>query len=375
MAVRRVIPVVVVMAVALTGTCDIAPLRDSLINPDSHLPVQVFHELVTGPLAGHSFVLYLDPDLGPHTLARILALPALQYSSLVLADLRSDGREWCLKQPLGILRGDYLVHIVLFIHDPLPFFRAVINTNKLWRAKYLVVFSLSTEIRGDILKAHEFSRAERLVMFTQHINEKKIGSPVQMDMVTYFPFAHQNSIAFLGPWLQGGELSAADIFVDRFPTFEGYKFLLGTWLDDFPFLHQARDRPEGEGVGSAVEMLDAMATHLNFSYNFTYMPPDEKWGDFEDGAWTGILKLVHDEGRNFSVNNFGYTPKRFEDFDSSVPYWVDGFGMALINPPPLPKWRNVYYPFTPVVWAASALCLGVVVVAFYLQVNIFLDTS
>lgn len=375
MGARGVLVVMVVIAVTSTGTCVLTPLRDSLTHPDS-LPLQVFHELVTGPLTGHPFVLYLDPNLGPHTLARILSLPDLQYASLVLVDLSSDGREWCQEQPREILRGDYLVHIVVFAAiDPLPFFRAVVNTNELWRAKYLVLFSLSREIKGEILKAHEFSRAERLVMFTQHINDK-IDSSAQMDMVTYFPFAHRDSsIATLGPWLRGGELLVTDVFVDRFPTFEGYKFLLGTWLDDFPFLHQARDRPEGEGVGSAVEMLDAMAKHLNFSYNFTYMPPDEKWGDFEDGAWTGILKLVHDEGRNFTVNNFGYTPKRFEDFDSSVPYWVDGFGMALVNPPPLPKWRNVYYPFTPVVWAAMALCLVIVVLAFYLQVNTLLDTS
>lgn len=369
MAGRIVFIVLVVTIVTPMLTCwPLSLLPYNLKQPDNDLLVQVFHEVVTGPLTGHPLVLYLDPTLGPYTLARILALPALQYASLVLVDLSSDGQEWCLEQPLTILRGENFVHIIIFGNDPRPFFRAVVDTNKLWRPKYLVLFSLSKEIQRDILRSHEFSRSERIVMFKQRI-KPRINSSVQIDMMTHFPFAHHNSIVSLGSW-SGKELSAADIFVDRFPSFEGYTFLLGTWLHDFPILHQARDRPEGEGIGLAVEMVDAMATHLNFSYNFTYKPPDKKWGNFENGGWTGILKMIHDESRNFTVNNFGYTPKRSENFDSSVPYWMEGFGITLVKPSPLAKWRNLYYSFSLEVWMAVAVSTFGVTGIFYLQVNL-----
>ncbi|KAK8389000.1 hypothetical protein O3P69_020760 [Scylla paramamosain] len=133
------------------------------------------------------------------------------------------------------------------------------------------------------------------------------------------------------------------------------------------YMIHAKNKPEGEGDGVQVEVLDALATKLNYTFNLTTEPPDEKWGSFENGSWNGMLGMIHRGEKNFTVNYFGYTNKRIEDFDATVSYWMEGFGLALLKPQPLPKWRSVYYPFTPLVWASAALAFSVVTIAFYLQ--------
>ncbi|KAK8389186.1 hypothetical protein O3P69_020868 [Scylla paramamosain] len=121
---------------------------------------------------------------------------------------------------------------------------------------------------------------------------------------------------------------------------------------------EAKTKPEGEGDGVEVEMLNTLAANLNFTFDLTTKPPDEKWGYFENGSWTGMLGMVYNGDKNFTVNYFGYTNKRIEDFDASVSYWMEGFGLALLKPQPFPKWRSVYYPFTPVDLAQDKPVLG-----------------
>ena len=196
-----------------------------------------------------------------------------------------------------------------------------------------------------------------------------------MEMFTYFPFSHRDQIVSLGLWSLYAQLSFKDILVDRFPTFEGYKFLLATYLLDFPYLNQTKNKPEGEAEGVQVEVLNALATKLNYTFEFSYIPPDGMWGSFENGSWNGMLKMIYSGEKNFTVNYFGYTHKRIEDFDASVSYWMEGFGLALLKPQPLPKWRSVYYSFTPMVWALTAFSIFVVTMAFYLQVSIWFNSK
>ncbi|KAK3851110.1 hypothetical protein Pcinc_042221 [Petrolisthes cinctipes] len=141
---------------------------------------------------------------------------------------------------------------------------------------------------------------------------------------------------------------------DRFPSFEGNRFNLATWYLDQPYLYQSLTGPEGEGEGLSVEMLNAMSKIYNFTYDMTTVSPDEQWGMFENGSWNGMLGMIHTQDKHFTVNMFTYTRDRMRDFDASVSYWMEGFGMALMPPDPLPKWRNVYYPFSWQVW----VCVG-----------------
>ncbi|KAK3866670.1 hypothetical protein Pcinc_027805 [Petrolisthes cinctipes] len=148
--------------------------------------------------------------------------------------------------------------------------------------------------------------------------------------------------------------NADKLFVDRFPSFEGNRFNLATWYLDQPYLYQSLTGPEGEGEGLSVEMLNAMSKIYNFTYDMTTVSPDEQWGMFENGSWNGMLGMIHTQDKHFTVNMFTYTRDRMRDFDASVSYWMEGFGMALMPPDSLPKWRNVYYPFSWQVW----VCVG-----------------
>ncbi|MPC71922.1 Glutamate receptor ionotropic, delta-1 [Portunus trituberculatus] len=297
MVARSMLIVVVVAAAGSTAERWASSLLPESQKPDTQLALQTLEEVVTGPLAGRSLVLYLDPALGPQILQTIVALFTLP---VILVNLGSEGELWSQEQPLAVLRAEYLIHMAVFISDPRPFFHSVIGTDNRWKPKYFLMFSVSKDPHGKVVKAD-------------------------------------------------------------------YRFLLGTWFDDYPYLHQAKDKPEGEGDGVEVEILNALSSQLNFSFDLTTEPPDQLWGDFENGSWTGMLGMVYQGGKNFTVNYFGYTNKRIEDFDASVSYWMEGFGLALLKPKPLPKWRSVYYPFTPVVWASMAFSFSLATTIFYLQ--------
>ena len=372
MALRGVLAVFVVAgtAVSTTGTLASAVFTSIFSFPHTHLSLQtqVLQELVAGPLAGRDLVLYLDPGLGQENLRQITTLLALQYSPIFLVNLDSDGGKWCQEQSLPLLRADYLIHVVLFISDPRLFFRSVVNADIRWKPKYFLMFSFSSELKSKILKSEEFSRPEKIVLFKQQISRKKILGG-QMEMFTYFPFSRGTQLASLGLWSVTAGLTTTNIFVDRFSTFEGYRFLLGTWFIDEPYLYQAKDKQKNEGDGLSVEILNALSTQFNYSFHLTTEPPDVTFGDFVNGSWTGMLGMIHRGEAHFTVNSFTYNNKRIEDFDASVSYWMEGFGLALLKPQPLAKWRSVYYPFTAVVWASMAFSFSIVNMFFYLQVS------
>lgn len=332
----------------------------------THSRLKVLQEVLENSLGSPPTVLYIDPIL---TL-QVLAVPALRSNPHIIVNLWGDGAVWCERQPIATLRAAFLVHVVVFSCDPLSFFRAVIASCSSWRPKYILLFNLSDTSFINILTGEEFNRSERIVLFQQLQTDRKNYISGEMDMYTYFPFALNNKVKLLGTWRSPVGQSASNIFIDRFPSFEGYKFLLGTWFDDFPYLHQARAAEKGIGDGVEVEMLSALAAVLNYTFNLTTEPPDEKWGALENGSWTGMLGMIHRKEKNFTVNYFGYTHERIKAFDASVSYWMEGFGLALLSPPPLAKWRSVYYPFSRELWVAVVGFFTIAVIVLYLEVSL-----
>ncbi|KAK8388725.1 hypothetical protein O3P69_020610 [Scylla paramamosain] len=115
MALRGVLAALVMAAAAVSpaGKLASALVPGTLSSPDIQfsLGIQVIHEVVAGPLAERSLVIYLDPTLGSQALKQITTLPALRYSPLILVDLDSDGEKWCRDQSLAVLRAEYFVHV------------------------------------------------------------------------------------------------------------------------------------------------------------------------------------------------------------------------------------------------------------------------
>lgn len=327
---------VVLFAAVVTAGHSLLPHRNII-----HFQLRVLQDVLENSLGSPPTVLYTDPVLAPD----VLALPAFRRKPHIIVNLLGNGAAWCERQPLATLKAAFLLHLVVFSRDPRPFFRAVVASDSRWSPKYLLLFSLSENDFIGILNAKEFKRSERTVLFQPWKTDGKKNVTGEMELHTYLPFALKQKVKSLGIWTSSVGLSVADIFIDRFPSFEGYKFWLGTWFDDFPYLHQAIGAEKGVGDGVEVEVLSALASVLNYTFHLTTEPPDEKWGSLENGSWTGMLGMVHRKEKNFTVNYFGYTQERIKAFDASVSYWMEGFSLALLKPPPLAKWRSVYYPF------------------------------
>lgn len=350
-----------IVAVLLTE-----PVIGLVVNkiPEVTLHFEVFQEMLQGPLSRWGMVVYLDPGLDLWVVERLLTLLALGDTTHVLVDLASDGA-LCSQEALGsVLRAADLIHVVVFQEDPRSFFE---EASLQWNPKYLLFFNLSDRTFQSLLTDIAFRGIERLALL-----EKLTASSQRMSsktaVFTSFPFKLQ-PVEILGVWNPKVFSTYKDIFVDRFQSFEGYEFQLGTWFDDSPYLYQSKTEAEGIGDGVEVEMLDSMAHALHYTYNLTVESPDQQWGSFENGSWNGMLGMVHRKEKNFTVNYFVITEERLESFDASVSYWMEGFGLAMLSPLPLAKWRGAYYPFTPSVWLCLSLTFVLAVLTMTTQVN------
>ena len=320
----------------------------------------ILEELVSGPFSGKPLVIYLDLAFGPS--ASSLARIALRNVHLVLVDLRTPGGAWCQWQTAEVLQTGRMVHLALLGPNSTSFFEDLAAEECQWRpARLLLVDAWGSS--SNLLRDAAFDRVERLALLTT-----RDSSLVPPFVVIYslFPFAQKAKLRQTGVWHTNTSL--ASLFVDRFQSFEGYQFHLATWLDDNPYLYQA-DALEGKADGLQVEMLDALGHALNFTYTLTKEPPDYMWGDLEDGKWTGMLGMVHRGEKNFTVNFFGYNLDKTHAFDASSSYWMEGFGLTLLAPPPLPRWRAAYYPFRTTVWACGGATFLLVLLIWTIQVR------
>ncbi|KAK8383856.1 hypothetical protein O3P69_015950 [Scylla paramamosain] len=97
-----------------------------------------------------------------------------------------------------------------------------------------------------------------------------------------------------------------------------------------PFIY--RRGPDQPVVGVSTEMLNYLASVLNFTFDLLEEPPDLKIGQ--------------------RIN---------------VPCWQDGYGVFLRHPESLPKWVSAYRTFVPHVWALVLASLAITTVFFYAQ--------
>ncbi|XP_068207781.1 ionotropic receptor 21a-like [Palaemon carinicauda] len=322
-------------------------------------------EVIVGSLSDKNLVLYIDESINSHLIQSLLMTLINHNISIVLVDLKDDASLWCEEQTSEVLRGSAFIHVIVFQSDPTRFFQ---DLSLRWNPRYLLLYSLLQE-PFHILMDDSFKDIEKLTLVTALQPRIETGRPNDVvGVYTLLPFSRREPLRLINVLdSRIKSVSLKDIFVDRFESFEGYEFHLGTWYDDFPYLYQSKTEPEGVGDGVEVEMLDAIALVLNYSYTLTTEPPDLKWGAFDNGSWTGMLGMVHRKDKNFTVNYFGITGERVNAFDASVSYWMEGFGMCMMSPPPLPKWRGLYYPFTPNIWLAVVLTTVFVIILMAVQ--------
>lgn len=49
-----------------------------------------------------------------------------------------------------------------------------------------------------------------------------------------------------------------------------------------------------------------------------------RWGNWENGSWTGMLGDLYREVKNLTVNIISLSPRRAQYFDISVPFYNEG---------------------------------------------------
>ncbi|XP_066964504.1 ionotropic receptor 21a-like [Macrobrachium rosenbergii] len=337
------------------------PISRCLLSKESQLGTEasltVLEEVMARALEGRNVVLYIDQTIDSQLIQRLLLALVNRSITNVIVNLSYNGSLWSDQQTSEILRGSAFTHVVVFQTEPTPFFQSL---SLQWNPKYLLLYSLLQE-PFHVLMDNSFKRIEKLALVTA-LEPRSDTYDYMMGVYTLMPFHRGERLRLVKVLVPDTEaVGLEDIFVDRFESFEGYEFHLGTWFDDFPYLYQSKTKPEGVGDGVEVEMLDAIAQVLNYSYTLTPKPPDLKWGAFKNGSWTGMLGMVYRGDKNFTVNYFVITRERVSAFDATLSYGMEGFGMSMRSPPPLPKWRGLYYPFTPSVWL-SVVCTTVFVV-------------
>lgn len=169
---------------------------------------------------------------------------------------------------------------------------------------------------------------------------------------------------FLGSWNSQLFSTLNALFPERFETFGGETLHVASDYDDYPLIYKTDDVD-----GMNIRILKALGAWLNFTYTTTTVASDDLWGSMENGSWTGLLGDVFRGEKNITINYFTVVYERARDFDYTATYFTEGFGFALRVPPPLPAWRNLLLPFTPLLWATVVGAVVLTTPVIYLLIQ------
>ncbi|KAK4299106.1 hypothetical protein Pmani_028591, partial [Petrolisthes manimaculis] len=129
-------------------------------------------------------------------------------------------------------------------------------------------------------------------------------------------------------------------------------------------------RLHSQPVGVSVNMLRALSTKLNFSYDVTEDSLDGTWGVLEGGKWSGMLGMVNRGEYNFTGNGFIQSLERMEAFDFGEYIYQDKVSVFLRKPVPVQAWMDLVRPFSVGVWAALLVTLLLSSAFFTLQARV-----
>lgn len=250
--------------------------------------VLLLTSLILNTLAGKSVVLFHDAQpvtlaIVHHLMAFDIQLPMLHldltHQSLVEAD-------W-----MGVYNDGFYVHILLFQLMELVETFASMLTPRLWAPQYLLLISANSSTFTSPLLAHP--RLNRSPFFSLLQPHDRLGTSTKYYIMFYESFRRGNKIRTRGFYRLGETHTIQEVFPDRFPHFYGHRFHVASWIDDFPYLKAFPGEVDVRGM--CLSMLQEMARRLNFNYRLYDFPPDNKWGDFFNGSWRGLIGEVYRE--------------------------------------------------------------------------------
>ncbi|KAK7068869.1 hypothetical protein SK128_001660, partial [Halocaridina rubra] len=260
--------------------------------------------------------------------------------------------EFKQKGQVSLLRGRSLTALVIFTKNILPFFD-YLALDHVWNPRQLLLMSLNAIVgTTDILRHDVVQRSEKITLFQR----KELFYGPKYFLYTMIPFEKHNAKEatkkWFGTWTGATTfLTEEALFPERFRNFEGVSLYLSSWCDDYPYLY----RHNVTCTGSNIELLNMIASKLNFTYVVQDTPADEIWGSKENGTWTGMYGDLLYQNKNLAINSIFLRADVYQDFDYTVPYISAGFGIALRKPKSLPQWQGLFRPFTLSMWFATAV--------------------
>ncbi|KAA0186647.1 Ionotropic receptor 107, partial [Hyalella azteca] len=328
----------------VTPTCAVL---SSVSLPGSAQGTSVLQELLDGPLKGYDLFIFDDTHSSSIYWNELQTLgSAVIQTSAVDFD--------ATKFPLTTYSGKNFSVIWLIDSDNIRIDRLV-EKPFLWCPKKLVVLSLSADITlSKLINSRAIQCSKFVVIITP-------GKTSQYSLIyTTFPL-QGNALKLLGRWNLQNFMNEELFFIDRFTTFSGSVLRLAAFCDDYPLLYPGHN---GTCIGSNLDTLDIVKSHLNFTYTFELKPFDSKWGSNENGTWTGMFAELASNEKKLSVNYLTVVLDRYNAFDSTYPYKTEAFAFMARLPKPLPKWKSVLYPFARSTWISIGIVTLLVSVIF-----------
>lgn len=312
--------------------------------------LQVLSEVLSGPAQGRSLALHFDPDLPEDTQQRVMALPEVRHTPHLILNMNSNYTWWP--------RASSLLHVVLYLRHTTQIIQWLWHD---WKPRNLLLLSLASKHCSSILNEDMLRSVEALALITA---EEGDSHRIYTLLPFSSPWPH-----LLGHWNPHHFTHWHILFPHRFSHFSEYNFQLTTWPQgDEPILYW--DGTTNKSAGLTVKILDTLSLPLNFTYTLIPGPAGIAFGSFVNGSWTGVLELLHNKKSNFTVNGFFLTEERAREFDASIPYLVDNFGVFFRKPQHLPQWKNIIMPYPYTVWIA--ICVSLVAATFLTVVQVML---
>ncbi|XP_042855860.1 glutamate receptor ionotropic, kainate 2-like [Penaeus japonicus] len=361
------------VALAQKNSQGLTPRLDPLLIHLEEEAARVLRELLKGPARDHEVTLLVEDEVlkvfDVERMLKDLPVPArllLPPSGTIVEELGQD------EIPAVTIYDNALrvsVGCILFVKSGVVV--ALVGSGSSWplwsppdwwlpKAVVLVVVSKTCRAR-DLLQTPLLESTTSVAVLCPSFPTGNPQRPV-FRVSTWLPYSADENLLQLGDWDPAAFPAWDDFFYDRFSDFGGKAIHLASDYDDMPLIFETDDGLDGTNI----RMMDALASLLNFTYTSTDEAPDAEWGERdENGTWSGMLGELHRGVKDLAINYFTVTTERAEDFDYSVPYYNEGFGLILKIPPPLPRWRSVLYPFTAGVWASVGVAFIVAVFSFH----------
>ncbi|KAK4323247.1 hypothetical protein Pmani_006030 [Petrolisthes manimaculis] len=316
---------------------------------------RVLREALTGPLSGHQVMLMVDDGV-QRSLSLDLLLTGLTSPTVLLHTTTHNTDNHFTTQQLPTAQDVLLV---------------VVGTGSPWllwsppgwlspRAVLVLVAAQTCSARKHFQSPLLQNTPSVALLCLNHKPQTPEYSTYSV--MTHLPLSANPEPVSLGTWHPDTFTTLEDLFPDQFQDFDGTALRATVSIFDKPAVFQ---RDDGELDGFSTRILAAMGSWLNFTYSYN-IPELAVWGEYlENGSYTGIIGDVQRGESHLVINYFALTYQRTQDFDYSVSYFREGFGLILRDPPPLPHWQSILYPYTGIVWAAVCGVIILTTIAYY----------